>query len=142
VLRVEALPPSVSVHFGDIPATAVVCKPQEGYLEAVVPTGLAGDVVLTVRDTHDATNAATMTLNVTAINVPRPFGKYIDRQKLKTRREELGLTLQQVAAKVGCSAGSISHLETGRTKKPHDAIFEKLAAAYGRPLRDFIKQKR
>lgn len=142
LIYADGLPANVDVLFGEQPAIAVVCHPQEGRLEATAPRGLLGEVVVTVRDATNHARQATVMMNLKAMTVPKPYGKFIDRQKLKARRDELGLTLEAVASMTGFSASTISNLELGKTAKPRDELFEKLAEAYGRPLRDFLKSKR
>ena len=52
-------------------------------------------------------------------------------ERLKKRREELGLSLQQLADKTGIPKPTLQRYETGITKKVPQEAFEKLRRALG-----------
>jgi transcriptional regulator with XRE-family HTH domain len=62
---------------------------------------------------------------------------------LRTRRNERGLTLEDVATKVELSVPHLSRIERDRENPPRDEIIEKLAGIIGMPADDlFAEAKR
>lgn len=57
---------------------------------------------------------------------PGPFGT-----NLRRRRDDAGLTQEELAAKAGISRGTIANLETGAAKSPDAETVEALAEAFG-----------
>ena len=60
--------------------------------------------------------------------------------KLNQRREQMGLTQQQLARKTGVSRVSISRYESGQ-REPTLTIAAKLAAALGCTIEDLVEKK-
>lgn len=54
-----------------------------------------------------------------------------DASGLRRRRAALGLSLAELAERVGCSTALVSHLETGHTRDPRASTLFTLARALG-----------
>ncbi|WP_127752674.1 helix-turn-helix transcriptional regulator [Devosia sp. 1566] len=61
---------------------------------------------------------------------------------LRTRRNERGLTLEDVAVRVELSLPHLSRIERDRENPPRDEIIEKLAATIGIPADDLFAEAR
>ncbi|MBI5121304.1 MAG: helix-turn-helix transcriptional regulator [Rhodospirillales bacterium] len=62
-----------------------------------------------------------------------PFGTYI-----RTRRNELGIGLNDFAGRLGVSPAYWSRIERGREKPPRDELIEKASAILGVRLDDLF----
>lgn len=65
----------------------------------------------------------------------------LDPRKLKRRRMEAGLTLDELATKVGCTRGHLSMLENDR-HGPSVLLARSLAAELGCDVRDLLRDER
>jgi transcriptional regulator with XRE-family HTH domain len=65
------------------------------------------------------------------------FGSY-----LRTSRNNRGLTLENVAVKIGLSVPHLSRIERDRENPPRDEILEKLANIIGIPSDDLFAEAR
>jgi transcriptional regulator with XRE-family HTH domain len=69
--------------------------------------------------------------------MPAPSGERATTAPLgllvRTNRERLRLTQQQLAERVGVSRSAISELEAGRIEQPRAAVFARLGKALGLP---------
>ena len=61
---------------------------------------------------------------------------------LRTRRNERGLTLEDVAIQVGLSVPHLSRIERDRENPPRDEIIEKLAETIGTAADDLFAEAR
>ena len=59
---------------------------------------------------------------------------------LRTRRNERGLTLEDVAIQLGLSVPHLSRIERDRENPPRDEIIEKLAEIIGIPADDLFDE--
>jgi len=62
-------------------------------------------------------------------------------QKIKERRQELGLSLRDLGAKTGLSASFISQLENDLTEMSINSL-QKIALALNVPMFTFLKRRR
>jgi hypothetical protein len=142
LIRGENLPAEVRVLFAGQPAeTPPVCRPAAGEIDLTTPVGLVGDVEVRVEAADDAGNGDGVVLRFMERQVPRPYHKHIDVQRLRARREQLGLTQKQVADRVGSFQPYISRLEREKWLDAPDDLFVLLAEVYGVPLSSFVKQQ-
>jgi transcriptional regulator with XRE-family HTH domain len=61
---------------------------------------------------------------------------------LRTRRNERGLTLEEVAIRIDLSVPHLSRIERDRENPPRDEIIEKLAQIIGIPADDLFAEAR
>jgi transcriptional regulator with XRE-family HTH domain len=61
--------------------------------------------------------------------------------RIQQAREELGITQQELAARLGCTQAALSNYELGK-RRLYLANLEKIAAALGRPLSYFTERSR
>ncbi len=104
----------------------------------------SGEFPIEIRDAYNKENRATALLFVESAaeekpKAQRPYAKSLDRQLLRNKREELGLTQKEVAQKIGKYASYVSELERDYNK-PDDEVFEALCQLYGESVDAFIKQ--
>lgn len=52
-------------------------------------------------------------------------------ENVRTARQRLGLTQEQLAHRAGVSVGTVARLEQGITRRPRDDEFDRIAAALG-----------
>jgi hypothetical protein len=141
LIRGENLPADMRVLFAGQPAgMPPVCRPATGEIDATTPVGLVGDVDVRVEAADDPGNGETVKLRFMVREVPRPYHRHLDPQRLRTRREQMGLTQKQVAERVGSFQPHISKLERGKWPAPDD-LFVRLAEVYRLPLSSFVKQQ-
>jgi transcriptional regulator with XRE-family HTH domain len=62
-------------------------------------------------------------------------------QRVRARRQELGLSQQEVAFRAGISIGIVHRLETGRTTDPHFSTLEGLAKALSINVEDLVRKE-
>lgn len=143
LIRGTDFPVDVRVLFDGQPAaTPPVCRPAAGEIDVTTPTELEGEIELRVEAAEDPNNGVSLPLRFIAKPPARPYCRSIDRQRLKARREECGLTQQAVAERVGFSPAYISHVETGRRTNAADDLYVRLAELYDKPLSYFQKTGR
>ncbi len=58
--------------------------------------------------------------------------------RLQQAREELGITQQELAARLGCTQAALSNYELGR-RRLYLANLERIARALGKPLSYFME---
>lgn len=104
-------------------------------LEITTPAGHFGDVEVRVQSSDDPNCFATTQLCFVD-PVPTPYAQHVDRQKMRNRREELGLTQTQLGAQVGINQTRISQFER-RKWDPSDEEVERIAHALGQTVVDF-----
>lgn len=142
LVRAENLPAEVRVLFAGQPAlTPPVCRPNAGEIDVTTPVGLVGDVEVRIEAADDQGNADAAVLRFTERQVPRPYHQHLDRQRLRARREQLGLKQKDVAELVGSKQPYISSLETGKWADAPDELYARLAEVYRMPLSSFLKQQ-
>jgi hypothetical protein len=140
LIRGENIPNEVKVFFDGQPAPPEpVCRPGVGEIDVTTPTELVGDIEVRVEAADDPKNRGSLTLRFVKREVPRPYCKHIDRQKLRACREQLKLTQKDAAEMVGTKQPYISKLETGRWSDAPDDLYARLAESYGFPLSYFLK---
>jgi transcriptional regulator with XRE-family HTH domain len=61
--------------------------------------------------------------------------------RIQQAREELGITQQELAARLGCTQAALSNYELGK-RRLYLANLEKIAGALGKPLSYFTEQSR
>ena len=61
--------------------------------------------------------------------------------RIQEAREELGITQQELAARLGCTQAALSNYELGK-RRLYLANLEKIAAALGKPLSYFTEPSR
>ena len=120
--------------------TPSVCRADEGQIDATTPVGLVGDVDVRVEAADDPENGASLVLRFMERQPQRPYCRHIDRQRLRARREELGLTQTEVANRIKSKQSYISKLETGKWTDAPDDLYVRLAELYGMPLSSFLRQ--
>ena len=59
-------------------------------------------------------------------------------QRLKTLRQEQGLTMRPLAKKAKTSVGYLVILETGKKQNPSLVVLERLAKALGVPMTELL----
>jgi transcriptional regulator with XRE-family HTH domain len=59
--------------------------------------------------------------------------------RIQQAREELGITQQELAARLGCTQAALSNYELGK-RRLYLANLEKIAGALGKPLSYFTEQ--
>ena len=64
----------------------------------------------------------------------------VDGLKLKTLREEAGLTLQELGDSVGVTNSMIAHMERG-LKTPSVEVMVRIAKCLGTTLDELVKEK-
>lgn len=70
---------------------------------------------------------------------PRRYGRHaIYQSRVRARREELGLTREQVAFASGLSVSTVQRLETGFRAVPHYSSIEAVAKVLGLRAEDLI----
>jgi transcriptional regulator with XRE-family HTH domain len=139
LIRGEHLPADVRVLFAGKPTTgAVVCRPVVGEVDVTTPVGLVGDVEVRVEARDDPSNGAALVLRFMEREVPRPYHRHISGQRLRVRREALGLTQKQVAERTGSKQPYISALERNKWAGAPDELYVRLAEVYGMPLSSFL----
>ena len=62
------------------------------------------------------------------------FGEHI-----RSLRKERGLTLEQVARKVGTHKGYVSGIETGKVRPPSVKLIRKLAKVFGQDEKSLVR---
>jgi hypothetical protein len=141
LIRGENFPADVRVLFAGQPAPVQpVCRPDAGEIDVTTPTGMVGDIEVRVEAEDAADNAASLSLWFLEREVPRPYRQYLDGQRLRARREELRLTQQQVAERVGSLQQYISRLERGKLPNAPDDLYARVTQVYGVPLSHFLKR--
>jgi transcriptional regulator with XRE-family HTH domain len=61
--------------------------------------------------------------------------------RIQQAREELGITQQELAARLGCTQAALSNYELGK-RRLYLANLEKIATALGKPLSYFTEPNR
>ena len=61
--------------------------------------------------------------------------------RIQQAREELGITQQELAARLGCTQAALSNYELGK-RRLYLANLERIAAALGKPLSYFTEPSR
>jgi DNA-binding XRE family transcriptional regulator len=132
--------PEVKVFLAGHPILPVTYHADAGSTEVIeitTPLGLLGDIEVRVQAVDDPQRFATATLRFVD-SFPRPYYKYVDRQKMKDRRTVMGLNQTQLGAQVGVNQTRISQFERNKWNPPDDVI-ERMAAVLGGCVADFRK---
>jgi DNA-binding XRE family transcriptional regulator len=131
--------PEVTVFLAGRAMSPVTYHPNEGSTEVIeitTPVGLLGEVEVRVQ-ADDSRRFATAKLRFVD-SPPRPYAQYVDREKIRTRRMEMGMNQTQLGGRVGVTQTNISRFELNRWSPP-DEVIERIVTALGGTVVDFRK---
>jgi hypothetical protein len=132
--------PEVTVFLAGRLISPVIYHPNEGSMEVIeitTPVGLLGEVEVRVQAADDAQRFATTKLQFVD-PPPRPYAQYVDREKIRKRRTELGKSARTLGAEAGVTGPWIGRFEHN-TWNPSDDVIERIVAALGGTVADFRK---
>jgi hypothetical protein len=132
--------PEVAVFLAGRPITPITCHVNDGQTEVIeitTPVGHLGAVELRVQAADDPQRFATAQLTFVD-TPPRPYWRYVGRDKFKARRRELGMTQGQLGKALQEPAWKVGNFENDHWQAP-DEFIERLARALGRTVADFRK---
>jgi hypothetical protein len=132
--------PEVLVFLNGRPITPVLPQPNEGSTEVIeitTPIGLLGEVEVRVQAADDPQRFATAKL-LFVDPPPRPYAQHVDREKIKKRRLELGMSPGGLGAEAGVSGGWLGRFERN-SWNPSDDVIERIVSALGGTVADFRK---